>query len=1021
MIIDIYFFQISGYLKHPQFDDFSNFTQLQSIAYNEKPIFYIGFFVLDFIWAFFGITYLIRQLIEWHINDVENNFSDSGLGKNVFLVFILSGLLAYLFDAFENVAYIIPGISFVSSLSTVFSLKLIFYALFLSIFFYHLFRIKIYDHLRVIGKFIVAGSLSLCAVIIVSLLLTQMDQGGTIVVDLINKPWNLISSFILIFFLSILLSHYPLYIESIIDSNLGREWMKKDCILFKRNFFLFDIIYFKGFTRKANLLLRILREYLGAFVFLAFFYVILFSANNYYQLHLPVFTICLILTITYLVFYTYWANKRIKWIDDIAKTIGDLKSLAIWFIPLILLFTVSLISIFFVSYFYQWQRVTILLTLFSLLTGLSVYCIFTVCRSYLKYFYFSHNLYDKREIIFPGVYRKLEEREQQQKKFTIYQSRWIRIFPQKKWSFLGYLSDNIVYLKVIKVFTSFVFISLLFLNVFIDLSVHFNPLIIILLYIIFFYSTLVYFLKQIIYYKKSKQPAAQKAHHLLKYGFAYLLILIFVWSVIATNIGNKLHHVPLVKESDKDLLSIEDYVHELDLRLHREGKGTNLFYVASYGGGLKANLWNMLIINDLQKRTQGRFFERTAVFSTVSGGTIGVGDYMALRYTSNHKNQNNEYNNSFIEDGIYRIGKHNFLSVDITMAFGRDLFRELVPEVSFNGNNRARVAMRRYAELCGLDECQRILGFRTFWNESYSIGHIPALVINTTATTGQQGILCSLTGSNLNSIFSGSLDVLDLEKKNKAPIFFDALSFSNRFPIFSPTARISEKGHFVDAGYFDNSGLISASNFQKYVFKRISADSLSLSQESNIFINIINGRDLYIQSKLDEWCIHLKNSKQANELGAVISTVISIDKIPKYISNRIKDDGFVLIELHMPHVFTYDDAVNVLGGEPEDPFRLDQLIIENDSIIKEVLKKAPDYNHEKWGIIQPPLARLLSLPAVEYERAMVLYHPEVKNNIDSICGYLNNSFNIQIPKHLLWSIPLNEINRNPNKVQNKGY
>jgi hypothetical protein len=172
---------------------------------------------------------------------------------------------------------------------------------------------------------------------------------------------------------------------------------------------------------------------------------------------------------------------------------------------------------------------------------------------------------------------------------------------------------------------------------------------------------------------------------------------------------------------------------------------------------------------------------------------------------------------------------------------------------------------------------------------------------------------------------------------------------------------------------------------------------------------------------LDEWCIHLKNSKQANELGAVISTVISIDKIPKYISNRIKDDGFVLIELHMPHVFTYDDAVNVLGGEPEDPFRLDQLIIENDSIIKEVLKKAPDYNHEKWGIIQPPLARLLSLPAVEYERAMVLYHPEVKNNIDSICGYLNNSFNIQIPKHLLWSIPLNEINRNPNKVQNKGY
>jgi hypothetical protein len=164
---------------------------------------------------------------------------------------------------------------------------------------------------------------------------------------------------------------------------------------------------------------------------------------------------------------------------------------------------------------------------------------------------------------------------------------------------------------------------------------------------------------------------------------------------------------------------------------------------------------------------------------------------------------------------------------------------------------------------------------------------------------------------------------------------------------------------------------------------------VSFSKESNIFINIINGRELYIQSKLDKWCIHLKNSKPANELGAVISTVVSIDKVPKYISKRIKDDGFVLIELHMPHVFTYNEAINVLGGDPEDPFRLDRLIIENNRIIKEVLNEAPDYEYEKWGIIQPPLARLLSIPAVEYERAMVKYHPEVKHNIDSICGYLS--------------------------------
>ena len=48
------------------------------------------------------------------------------------------------------------------------------------------------------------------------------------------------------------------------------------------------------------------------------------------------------------------------------------------------------------------------------------------------------------------------------------------------------------------------------------------------------------------------------------------------------------------------------------------------------------------------------------------------------------------------------------------------------------------------------------------------------------------------------------------------------------------------------------------------------------------------------------------------------------------------------------------------------------------------------YDLSKWGVVQPPLARILSTPAVRYQEAMINKHPSVRNTLQRILNdYLN--------------------------------
>lgn len=81
-----------------------------------------------------------------------------------------------------------------------------------------------------------------------------------------------------------------------------------------------------------------------------------------------------------------------------------------------------------------------------------------------------------------------------------------------------------------------------------------------------------------------------------------------------------------------------------------------------------------------------------------------------------------------------------------------------------------------------------------------------------------------------------------------------------------------------------------------------------------------------------------------------------------------------------------------------------ELIKQHNDTIRWVLRDYENYKLRQWGVVEPPLARVLSEPAVRYQEAMVYYHPEVQRAFARIDAYLNtpeiidNSFKQRIQR-----------------------
>jgi len=287
--------------------------------------------------------------------------------------------------------------------------------------------------------------------------------------------------------------------------------------------------------------------------------------------------------------------------------------------------------------------------------------------------------------------------------------------------------------------------------------------------------------------------------------------------VLADRFGNGLHRLEVAQVETSSIVSEQEFIDYLNTQLVHDTLSQSaakpLYFISAYGGGLKANYWNLLLLEKLNEKTKTNVIENTLALSGVSGGAVGQALFLALCHQDLTPKQRRA--------AISTIGRTDFVSMDISYTCGFDLLREFaLGKKNFKHPDRAGRAMKQYGNTIGLPTFTQE-SYSSFWGARYreatSKGDLfPVLLSNSTGINKKRGIACSIDLDNFNRIFPNGDDILSGQQTDLEPTYSAAVSCSNRFPFLSPAAHVEGVGHFLDGGYFENSGVLTLKNFYDY-------------------------------------------------------------------------------------------------------------------------------------------------------------------------------------------------------------
>lgn len=620
-----------------------------------------------------------------------------------------------------------------------------------------------------------------------------------------------------------------------------------------------------------------------------------------------------------------------------------------------MLFIIFIVALIAFVWMYQWTQYTNIIAILVSITNLVVFIELRINRSLLRY-----TGYSKLNKVSFGTGGDAGEFDKEYfKNKNNLTSRGI-VFDA-----LSKISHNLTYLKTIRVIAVITVIYFGIVNV---CSIVFynsiNPFNILCAYMIVVYSVIVIYIKHLKFHSdqydhEDKTDQIKRNFRIFRFYIPIgLIISLVIPSILWYN--RQLRTLPIIPEESS--LSMSEY---LDDFRERNPKNSPIVSIASDGGGLKANLWNLLVLQDELERNPD-FLNNVLAFSGVSGGAIGLANFLPLNFDNSVGSNKAEIIND--------IGNTNVLAIDFAGVFMRDW---ILHNYWFTQNrSRSYYAMRAYQRALGLSESMDIDTYRSYWQRLYhqSGDSIPMLVMNSTSTSHEQGYALSVTHGEEE--LPNNLDILSHGDGSLS--YFNAVSTTNRFPIASPAARIKSKGYFVDGGYFENSGLqVAADIFQRAINLDTSFQQKNYDHQ---YLDIRNGRSdwarLFIEKfgmSRDELLFEI-NETQDNI--AILQALVSLDKKPELLREEESlydnlDNNFIA----MPYPLRLNDIRNELKGEIEISKTLIDALKENNELVRIALEKkdardGTDY-FKKYGTVTPPLARLLGEPVVFYQRAMV--------------------------------------------------
>lgn len=826
------------------------------------------------------------------------------------------------------------------------------------------------NHLfRSLKNFVRSSFLSLLIIIIILLLLTQMDQAFTMMVDLLEG--HKFSLFLSIFFINALalaLSHYPIYNYYAADLNNSGDYTHWHC-KYPIRWWPFKKSAIYVFTTNPNTQYtpdnwaNYLRYFTGILIHGVWIHFIIssFSPNFIFE-DFPfgiVKGLVYLLLIVPFALYIGMKQKFAKLQKNAAKhdlTYHKLlRQLGIWYIVIAAINIILLLLILSpVGNFSPGGFVLLLLTNYALMYN---YVFFRLLRTKITAVKeaFSEKKRLKPLVAILGTLQPLEVSEH----------------------YLLLYNFNFVVAIVLIVWSTFA-------SVFETALLNGIP---ILLAFFYFYYFIIASLGKYFFVSKKLNLFGSKRYRLLFIGFTLLVALVLITNFAPIEVTT--HELDLVKDKRSEIPE-SVFIDSL-----KNKKDNTLFFIASHGGGLKANVWTLNMLNTLQQRTDGKLLNQTIAFSGASGGSLGLALYTGL-----YKEHAHDFKT--IQQKIDALAGENYTSLDLTLTFGLDTYRKLWPFNQRIGlKDRPYYSMRKYQNQIEENPSKLLseISFRDYWKNTFErTGYFPSLIMNTAGTGGHRGILWSVKQENFRAIFPNAVNLADLSGNKTIP-FYQAVSTTNRFPVFSPAAKIKGYGHFIDAGAIDNSGLLGCLDLHNYLIR----DEQVLGQKQIAYIEISNSKSLYISHLLHEFRKTKKldhidiNENETDNLIADLQTGLNLDKIPNYLSHYLENwernsDGKIrYFKLMMPHKVTINNVESFLNGDIKNAAIYNELVVflrkKNEEILR-ITEKQDKTFFDPWNFYEPTLSRHLSRSSLNYIDA-ILKHPTLTDQFSQIEALIN--------------------------------
>jgi len=518
---------------------------------------------------------------------------------------------------------------------------------------------------------------------------------------------------------------------------------------------------------------------------------------------------------------------------------------------------------------------------------------------------------------------------------------------------------------------------------FIEIVEAINPIIIFLLITISIYAFIVHYIKIHLYNRAQNSFREKKMR-------PYLVLSMIPLSFVFAALSKGLHHqIPQVEVEEPYYLDVDSYLQTYDDSRNKRDMGirdNSHFVICASGGGLRANYWTLLLLNELNPGNNSDINNRTVCYSGVSGGGIGLANYISLLRNQSLFNDPFQRNSA-----IDMVADVSVLSRQLFYLFVNDYVREWFGRVKgvamYVGSDRSVNAFRQYSEIFDKTHSDfKNKSFYDYWTESSEAypGHLPALVLSATSTSNNVGIVQPLCGDSISVTYRNLVSTYD----TISPTYYGIVSTTNRFPFLDPAAYVKNRGHYLDGGYFDNSGILASNYFINFVLN----DENPVLKGKYTYLLFDSDKRATIAELLNQLDINrggmlIDGSSRNIEVGDIVTSAADTYLIPSQTIEFIeKRKVSKIVRINLPARISESDIRDYLKGEFTDvkiKKQLETLVTRNNNTIDSILINNPEYKYDKWGIVEPALSRSMSKPAKIYMKSM-LNHPTVRKQITAI-------------------------------------